>query len=82
MKSIHLLQHLHVLDNGEEGVKIIGVYSSHDAALAAIERVKAQPGFSDFPRLIDPTIDEEANGFYIDEYEIDRDHWSEGFVTL
>ncbi|MFL6235847.1 MAG: serine kinase [Thermoanaerobaculia bacterium] len=81
MQMIHLLQHLHILANGEESIKIIGVYSSRNAGLAAIERLKTQPGLSDFPRLIDPLIDEDVSGFYIDEYELDQDHWPDGWFT-
>jgi hypothetical protein len=82
MPSVYLLQHLHVLSNGEEDVKIIGIYSSSSTALAAIDRVKDQPGFSDFPCLIDPLSEDEVDGFYIDEYILDQDHWPEGFITI
>lgn len=82
MEPVYLLQHLHVLANDEEGVKTIGIYSSRSAALAAIDRVKTQPGFSSFPRLIDPLNEDEIDGFYIDEYVLDQDHWSEGFITI
>ncbi|CAG0926367.1 hypothetical protein TFLX_00035 [Thermoflexales bacterium] len=82
MEPVYLLQHLHVLANGEEDAKIIGIYSSRSAALAAIDRVKTQPGFSDFPRLLDPLSEDEVDGFYIDEYVLDQDHWSEGFITV
>jgi len=42
----------------------------------------AQSGFSRHPNLIDPDITDEEDGFYIGEYELDKDHWAEGFVTL
>ena len=51
--------------------KVIGIYSSEELALAAIERTKALPGFSDEP-----------HGFAIHRYEIDQDHWPRGFVRL
>lgn len=41
-----------------------------------------QPGFSEHPNLIDADASDEESGFYIDEYELDKDHWAEGFVTL
>lgn len=63
-------------------MKIIGIYSSRTAALAAMDRVKVRPGFVDFPRLIDPSVEDEVDGFYIDEYVIDEDHWKEGFATV
>ena len=54
-----------------EHVKLIGVYSSEAAAKAAIQRLRLKPGFSDYPE-----------GFTIDAYEFDKDHWTEGFVDL
>ncbi|MES2709158.1 MAG: serine kinase [Verrucomicrobiota bacterium] len=81
MKAVFVLQHAHVFPGGEENVKFIGVYRSSEAARAAIERLKTQPGFRDFPRLIDPTVDDEESGFNLDEYELDADHWTEGFVS-
>jgi hypothetical protein len=49
---------------------LIGVYASDADASAAINRVKDQPGFRDYP-----------DGFEIHPYEIGKDHWTEGFVT-
>jgi hypothetical protein len=51
-------------------VKLIGVYSSADAAERAIDRLRDKPGFRDQPQ-----------GFSVDPYPIDQDHWSEGFVS-
>mgnify|MGYP003581344561 CR=1 FL=1 len=55
----------------DEDVKTIGVYSTRDNAAAAIQRFRGRPGFRDYP-----------DGFQIDEYPLDRDHWGEGFTTL
>ena len=52
-----------------EDVKFIGVYSSKFAAEAAIDRLRLAPGFRDY-----------LEGFSIDAYEIDQDHWVEGFI--
>ncbi len=52
-------------------VKVIGIYSSKALAEAAEERSRLLPGFV-----------EEPNGFTIERYEIDKDHWSRGFVRL
>jgi hypothetical protein len=82
MTSVFIVQHLHVLPGGEEDVKLIGAYRTYEAAYAAIERLKSQPGFCEHPRLSDPLHDDEESGFYIDEYEVDKDHWTEGFVTM
>ena len=52
-------------------VKVIGIYSSKALAEAAEERTRALPGFA-----------EEPDGFTIERYEIDKDHWPRGFVRL
>jgi hypothetical protein len=71
MRSVHVVQHERpVGDDGTE-VKIIGVYATRGGAEAAVERLRRQPGFASHPE-----------GFTIDEYEVDRDHWTEGFLTL
>lgn len=82
MKSVFIVQHLHSLPQGEDDVKMIGVYKSLDRAKAAVERLKTQPGFRDNPLLVDPEGDGVQQGFYIDEYHLDMDHWQEGFVTI
>lgn len=81
MEKVYLLQHLHTLPQDKEDVKIIGIYKSYRDALDAIERVKDLPGFADHPNLINPDIDEEVDGFYIDEYQINMDHWTSGYIT-
>jgi homoserine kinase type II len=78
---VYVVQHLNLLDEDTEDVKMIGVYSSQEYAEAAIKRLSEQPGFRDFPKLINPHVDEEKPGFYIDAYEIDKDHWTEGYRT-
>ena len=70
-KTVFVLQHVAREDEDDEDVKFIGVYSSRSSAEAAVTRIVVQPGFADFP-----------DGFHIDEYEIDRDHWVEGFVSI
>ena len=52
-------------------VKVIGIYSSKDLAEAAEARARLLPGFA-----------EEPDGFTIEQYEIDEDHWPRGFVRL
>ncbi|WP_455550977.1 DUF7336 domain-containing protein [Ectopseudomonas khazarica] len=82
MKNVHVVQHMHILPSGEESVLFIGVYSSYDAAEAAIKRLSMQPGFCKYPEIIDPDITDQEQGFYIDLYELDKDHWSSGYVTM
>jgi hypothetical protein len=69
--EVFVLQHVHTFDDGEEDVKMIGVYSSRGQAEAAVERLSVQPGFNDTPE-----------GFEIDPYVLDKDHWTEGYVTV
>ena len=69
--EVFVLQHVHTFDDGEEDVKMIGVYSSREQAEAAIGRLSGQPGFSD-------TLE----GFEIAPYVLDVDHWTEGYVTV
>jgi len=81
-ESVFLLQHLHMINIDEEDVKIIGIYKTYERAIEAIERIKIQPGFSDHPKLIDASVDDDVDGFYIDEYFLDEDNWAEGFATV
>ena len=69
--KVYLLQHVHLLEDGIEDVKIIGVYSSRETADAAIARLSRVAGFS-----------EAATGFHVDEYQLDKDQWVEGYSTL
>lgn len=57
---------------------LIGVYSSRDAALAAVSRLRDRPGFRDNADVID---DVESAGFFIEAYSLDQDHWTEGYRT-
>lgn len=63
---VFVLQH----ESASEDVKLVGIYGSEASAEAAKQRASRLPGFS-----------EEPEGFSIDGYELDRDGWTEGFVT-
>jgi hypothetical protein len=71
LTKVYVLQHMHSLIDGGEDIKLIGVYSSRDNAQAAITRLTNASGFSEAP-----------SGFHIDEYQIDKDQWVEGYSTL
>ena len=71
MAGVFVLQHVHTRDDDTEDVKFIGVYSTRENAQAAIARLSAAPGFSETP-----------NGFHIDEYQVDKDQWTAGYVAL
>ena len=52
-------------------VKVVGIYSSRALAEEAQNRAAALPGFCDEP-----------DGFTIEPYAVDKDHWQRGFVRL
>ena len=67
---VHLLWFVKEMPDGEEDIELlIGVYSSEVEAKAAIERVRNERGFADYPQ-----------GFEIHPYQLNRDHWTEGFI--
>lgn len=73
MRIVYLLQHSY--ETGYKfqytETKIIGIYSLRKIAEQKIEEYLNLPGFCKFNR----------DTFYIDEYEIDKDHWAEGFIS-
>jgi len=72
MPSMFLLQHSYARrEEDEDEVKVIGIYSSRREAETTIERYRGLPGFREYPDC-----------FYIDEYEIDRNYWEEGFIVV
>jgi len=70
-REVFLVEHVHVLDGGEESIKTIGIYSTREKAQQAVERLRLRPGFCDAP-----------DGFSIDLYWVDQDGWEDGYVTL
>lgn len=68
MNSVFVVFHEYQMIDGCDSSKLIGVYSSKEFGEAAIVKTRMQPGFCDFP-----------DGFSIDKYELDKDHWQEGF---
>ncbi|OEJ95843.1 hypothetical protein [Streptomyces thermolilacinus] len=53
-----------------DDVKLLGTYSSGEAARARIGRARELPGFRDEPMC-----------FYVEECVVDEDQWAEGYVT-
>jgi homoserine kinase type II len=70
IKKVYVLQHEYQRPDGCDDAKFIGVYSSQELAEMAIARLRAQPGFRQHP-----------NEFCVSGYELDMDHWTEGFVS-
>jgi len=56
--------------DGEDDEKLIGVYRTEEDARAAIERLRYKLGFRDHPE-----------GFEYHEYKLNRDGWTEGFIS-
>jgi homoserine kinase type II len=71
MQTVYILWHTHTLSKDREDNKVIGLYVSEDAAKQAQARVAGQPGFSSQPE-----------GFEINAYEVGKDHWTEGYLTM
>lgn len=69
-ENVYLVSHVHVIEDGEEDVKLIGIYSSMLKAEEAVERLKLKTGFKDAKK-----------GFSIDKYLLDIDNWTEGYIT-
>lgn len=81
MEKVYLLNHIYMLDDDYcEDVKLVGIYSSYEAAKAAVDRLKDKQGFCDYPNIREPG-DVDAEGFEISETEIGRDGWIEGYET-
>jgi len=68
LKNVYIVQHVHEFTDGTEDVKIIGIYKLESDALSAVARLQNVNGFN-----------KHIDGFNIDKYELNKDHWSEGF---
>jgi len=66
VEFVYLLWHNH-----RHNHLLIGVYRDQASAEAARERLCAKPGFAELPE-----------NFEISPYELDKDHWTEGFVMI
>jgi hypothetical protein len=70
-KSVFVVQHSYeVPETGGDEVKLIGVYSTRENGEAAVGKLVLQPGFRDRPE-----------GFHVEEYRLDKDHWCEGYLS-
>ena len=74
IQYVYLLEHLPDRDTDKEDMerlKTIGIFDSKQQAEMAIEQLKTQTGFKDYP-----------NDFIIDTYEVNELAWSEGFISV
>lgn len=70
MNSVYILNHIKD-EEDLNSLKLIGVYSSNLEAEKAIPRLSDKNGFKDYPE-----------GFEIQEINVNKDHWIEGFATV
>jgi hypothetical protein len=70
LSTVYLLWFVQGNEHEEHTELLIGVYKSEQDANGAIERLRGRRGFSDSPQ-----------GFQIAPYELNKDHWTEGFVV-
>ena len=72
METVFLLWHVQEFgDSKNADEKLIGVYKTEGDAKAAITRLSNKPGFR-----------ESQAGFQISKYELNKDHWTEGYKVL
>ncbi|HTL98994.1 MAG TPA: hypothetical protein VL181_09355 [Holophagaceae bacterium] len=71
MNQVWTLHHVHEFDDGHEDVKLIGIFSSENLALAAKQKIQDQPGFLDLP-----------DGFEIHAHKLDQLGWLEGYISI
>jgi len=69
MTTVYFLWHDYVLNECDE-MKLLGVFTERRLAEEAQGRLVLQPGFRDHP-----------DDFEILEYSLNKEEWSEGFVT-
>lgn len=75
MKSVFLLEHTHEYEvDGliTTDTKTLGIYSTKEKADLAIQSYKKLPGFKDCP----------DDCFCVDEYDLDKNEWVEGFEVV
>jgi hypothetical protein len=74
MNKVYVLHHSYSIGayGQYDETKLIGVYSSRKSAEKTIGQFRILPGFREYP----------LNCFYIEEYELDQNHWTEGFIKV
>lgn len=70
MKHVYFVQHSYELENGQDVIKEIGIYSTRKIANEAVKKFRNFSAFKDYPK-----------GFYIDKYELGENHWVSGFIA-
>lgn len=70
-RYVWLLWHGDDISDDTPDAKLLGVYSSEEAARQRIARCSGVPGLGEHPEA-----------FELSRYELGRDEWSEGYVEL
>jgi hypothetical protein len=68
---VYVVHHVREISEERDDVKLIGVYSTELQAQGAVSRLKSVTGFWDYP-----------DRFTVSRYELNVDHWTEGFITV
>ena len=71
LPTVFLMWHVRKDDEYADDAKLIGVYGTRSDCNEAIARLKHKPGFRDHPE-----------GFQIEEYSLNKDHWTEGLISV
>lgn len=74
-RQVWILWHVPPGGDADKSV-LIGAYSSKKSALAAVTRLVERPGFRDHPTIVG---DSDGPGFFMEPYELDLDHWTDGY---
>jgi homoserine kinase type II len=64
------LYHIRTREDGCEDEKLIGIYTTREKARATIQRLSGLRRFKDYP-----------GKFKIFKFTLDKDHWTEGFIS-
>lgn len=73
---VYFLQHEYTIGDYDYPTSI-GIYSNCEDVKATIRELKKDSCYSHYPGGIYP-----PDGFCIDKYELNKDHWIEGFVPF
>jgi homoserine kinase type II len=68
--KVYALWHTYETKSGVEDIKFLGAYSTEARAKEALEQVRSQPGFCDYP-----------DGFEIAAVTLDTTDWRGGFAN-
>ncbi|MDD1622336.1 MAG: hypothetical protein LUQ11_12735, partial [Methylococcaceae bacterium] len=70
MQKIYLVTHFRPDLEADSAIKIIGIFDTYETASAWVEKLKAEPGFS-----------EHTAGFSIEPYKLNQCYWNGGFFS-